>query len=325
MQAVILAAGLGTRLRPLTAHSSKAMIPILGRPLVQWVLDTLMPNGIRELIFIVAPEDRSIRAYFGDELSRGIRCRWVVQHQRLGMAHALSLARPLIRGPFILSACDSFISSEFVAQMLLSHDDGVLALQDLPLEKVCRSASVQMENGRISAIVEKPRPEEVFSPTGSLPLYLLPAEAAAIACEVPKSPRGEFEIQDVIQSLIDRGFKIGGLKTEERQQVSSPQDYLDLSFRLLNRLRPQLPGDLPAGLRVKAPVLIERPFQCGVGCEIGPHVVLGDGCSLGENVRLTRCVVLPGARIESGVGIESGVAFIESGVTTILHPGESRL
>ena len=323
MQAVILAAGLGTRLRPLTAHASKAMMPLLGRPLVQWVLDTLIPNEIDELIFIIAPEDPSIRAHFGEELAGGIRCRWVLQHERLGMAHALSLARSLIRGPFILSACDSFISSEFVGQMLLRNDAAVLALQDLPLEKVSRSASVQMEGNRITAIIEKPTPEQAFSPTVSLPLYLLPAEAAAIAAEIPKSPRGEFEIQDVIQCLIDQGRKVGGLKTDERLQVSNPRDYLDLSFRLLDRLRPELPGNLPADLRVREPVLIEGPFQCDPGCEIGPHVVLGRGCFLGKNVRLERCVVSAGSRIENGARIEDCVISIDSGDTVIFHPEKS--
>ncbi len=320
MQAIILAAGLGKRLRPLTERYSKAMLPLLGRPMVQWVLDTLLPNSIEEVIFIFAPEDRLIREFFGEELPGGIRCRWLRQNERLGMAHALSLTRSLIRGPFILSACDSLISAEFVQKMLAEDADAVLALEDVAADRVCRSASVRIEDGRILAIIEKPRPGEAFSSTVSLPLYRLPLEAAEIACHVPRSKRGEYEIQDVIQALVDQGSTVRGVKTRERLQISSPGDYLELSFLLLDRLRPPLPAELSPGLRLNPPILIDKSLHSGKGCEIGPHVVIGRNCSLGEGVHLKQSVLLPGTRIRDGAHVKGCIAFFDGNSTRFFRP-----
>lgn len=308
MQAVLLAAGLGTRLQPLTRNRSKAMVSLLGRPLIEWVLDTLLPHGIRELIFIVAPEDHLIRKHFEGWNERGISCRFVTQRQRLGMAHALHQAREYIQGPFLLSACDSFISTEFIGRMLRYPADAVLALEDVAPERVCRSASVRMENGNITAIIEKPRPEEAFSSTVSLPLYLLPADAVRIAGEIRCSSRGEYEIQDVISALIKGGARVGGIKTEERLQVSTPEDYLQLTTLLLDRKASVLPAT-PEGVFVHPPVLIETGAILGEGNEIGPHVVLERGCVLGDGIRLRHSVVFSGATIPSETIIENQLIF----------------
>jgi len=308
MQAVILAAGLGKRLLPLTRHRSKAMVHLLGRPLIEWVLDTLPPDGIQELIIITGGEDHLIREYFASRKAGGRSIRFLVQEERLGMAHALHQAAEHIRGPFLLSACDSFISEDFVRRMLAEDADAVLALEDVRPEDVCRSASVRIEKGRITAIIEKPAPGEAFSSTVSLPLYRFPEAAARIAGEIRPSVRGEYEIQDVITALIARDARVVGIRTRERLQVSTVHDILKLSAPLLDRLASRLPPP-PPGPVVHPPVLIGEDVVFGRDVEVGPYAVIENGCVLGDGVRVSNAVVTSGMVIETGAFIEHRIVL----------------
>ncbi|MEN8162519.1 MAG: nucleotidyltransferase family protein, partial [Acidobacteriota bacterium] len=211
MKAVILAAGRGTRLSPVTDDRSKAMVPVLGRPLVDRVVETLALNGLRDLVMVIGPDDEEIRRHFTTETSLDLEVQFVVQEERLGMAHALGLAVPLIDGPFVVSACDSLKPVEHIAALLDagSGADGALSLMDVPLEKVSTAAPVEMdEDCAIRSIVEKPRPEDAPSNTVSLPLYFLPYRTLALLGGQGPSARGEYELQDAIQALVDGGSRI---------------------------------------------------------------------------------------------------------------------
>ena len=118
MQAVILAAGKGSRLHPITTRRSKAMLPILGRPIVERVMEHIALNGIDDFILVVSPDDYQITRYFRRESRIEADVRFVYQPHRLGMADALRCAAPLIEADFILSACDNLTSTQHIACML---------------------------------------------------------------------------------------------------------------------------------------------------------------------------------------------------------------
>ena len=118
MLAVILAAGKGTRLRPVTADRSKAMVPVLGRPLVERALLPFVENGVRDFVFVISPEDTEITRHFSEGTSLDINARFVFQDERLGMAHALKLAAPEVNGRFVVSACDSLLEASDVRKLL---------------------------------------------------------------------------------------------------------------------------------------------------------------------------------------------------------------
>ncbi|MCK5379771.1 MAG: NTP transferase domain-containing protein [Acidobacteria bacterium] len=311
MQAVILAAGRGTRLSPVTDDRSKAMVPVLGRPLVDRVVETLAVNGLRDLVMVIGPDDDEIRRFFTSETSLDVTVQFVVQEERLGMAHALGLAAPLIDGPFVLSACDSLKPVEHVAALFDagSGADGALSLMDVSLERVCLAAPVEMdEDCVISRIVEKPRPEDAPSNTVSLPLYFLPNRTLALLAEQGPSARGEYELQDAIQALIDGGSRLVGVKTPSRLQVSTPGDLLDLNLRFLDESTGgRVPETIPDGTIIQGPVWIDDGVTLGSNCRIGPDVVLESSCVLGDGVRITRSMVLRHALVPDGLEIEGQV------------------
>ena len=150
MQSIILAAGKGSRLHPITVQRTKAMIPILGKPIVARVMETLLENGLHDFILVVSPDDREIMDYFQNETMPGVRTQFVVQPERRGMADALLRAAPLIHEDFILSACDNLVSKEDVGGMLAlwqstPKPEGVLALMEVPTEKIKSVGIVEVQ------------------------------------------------------------------------------------------------------------------------------------------------------------------------------------
>lgn len=312
MQAVILAAGLGTRLKPVTDSRSKAMVPLLGRPLVERALMPFVENGIDDFVFVVSPEDQAIRRYFTKHGPLRIKPEFVNQNERLGMAHALGLAAPLIGGRFVLSACDSLISSSHVHDLLKSTaaSDAVLSLLDVEPEMVSKSGVVELDGDLVRRIVEKPTLEEAPSQTVSLPHYIFSNEILDFVAQVEPSPRGEYELQDAIQALIDGGGRVTGVRATGRIQVSTPEDLLQLTRRLLTEgsdLKHLGPDQVGNGSTLIDPVWVDPGVVIGDGCEIGPEVYLESGCAIGDGAAVRRSVILRGACVRENEVIEDRV------------------
>lgn len=312
MQAVVLAAGGGTRLRPVTSSRSKAMIPVLGCPLVERVMAALAPAVVREWILVVAPGDLEIRRHFERGTRVAGRVRFVVQPSPLGAAHALALAMPLIEGPFLVSACDSLPEPGHVLDLVAASAgaDAVLSLMEVGRDAVSRSSAVVIEAGRVRRIVEKPAPGNAPSGTASLPLYLFSPKIMPLFAQVRASARGERETQDAIQALIDGGGRVVGVTTERRRQVTSREDLLRLNLEAL-RAEPAsatvAESVLPPSTRLRSPVRIEPDCEIGEGTRIGPDVYLESGCRVGDRARLCRAVVLRDARVGAGAMVEDAL------------------
>ena len=312
MQAVILAAGKGTRLRPVTAKRSKAMVPILGRPLAERALMPFVEHGISDIVFVISDDDAEIERHFTESTELDIDAQFVIQNERLGMAHALGLAAPLLSGKFVVSACDSLVSSSHVRQLLDAADgaDVVLSLLDVDPELVSRSAAVELDGDRVRRIVEKPTLDEAPSHTVSLSHYIFGPWLMDLLPQVEASARGEYEIQDAIQALIDAGGRVVGVRAAERRQVSTPEDLLGLTRDLLSSEsdregnRPEMVG---RDTRFIEPVHIENGTQIGDGCEVGPEVFLESGCRIGDGAVVRRSIVLRRGRVEDGAKIEDQV------------------
>lgn len=321
MQGVILAAGKGKRLQPLTQTRSKAMAPVAGKPLVGRVVETLTANGVDDLIVVVGPDDQAIRGYFGDGRAAGLRVRFVVQGERLGMAHALGLAAPHLSGPFVLSACDNLVAAEHVGNLIATQAQhaaaAVLSLMPIPIEQAPRTGVVVWEPPYVRRIVEKPQPADAPSNISSLPLYVFDRRVLEVLPRVQPSPRGEYELQDAIQMLIDVTGAVMGVITPERRQVTDVADLLSLSLAYLAQT-PELrsvASAVPASVTLCPPVVIEAGVAMGPGCTIGPRVYLERGVSVGAGARLSDVVALGGAHVPPGVSLSHRLVAADLPVT----------
>ena len=307
MQGVILAAGKGSRLHPITVHRSKAMVPILGKPIVERVMETLVQNGIREFVMVVSREDGEVVRYFRDQSGLDVQIQFVVQPTRLGMANALSLAAPYLSNTFIMSACDNLVQSNHVAELLATHAENqacaTLSLMEVDPAVVARTGVVDLQNGRVKRIVEKPAPEAAPSNIASLPLYVFSNDVLGCLPEVKLSPRGEYELQDAIQMLIEQDLYVTGAFTDGRLQLTNTADLLSLNRHYLTTGgdTPQLaPRSVGKHTHLITPLRIEEGTEIGSGCVIGPRVYIERDCRIGVDVLIKDAVILRNTVIEDG-------------------------
>ncbi|MGC9350324.1 MAG: sugar phosphate nucleotidyltransferase [Anaerolineae bacterium] len=305
MQGVILAAGKGSRLHPITLNRSKAMLPILGKPIVERVMEMLVHNGVQDLILVVSPDDRDISRYFRRESRIEADVRFAYQPERKGMANALSCAAPLLTEDFVLSACDNLVARSDIARLIAmmqsaQEPNGVLTLLPVEPNRLGSVGIVEMDGPWVTRIVEKPKPEEAPSDISSLPLYVLSHKILDYLPEVPLSPRGEYELQDAIQMLIERDGRVGGVIVDRRLTLTNAADLLALNREYLNHGsdRPQLaPMTVGPQTRLVTPLHIEEGTVIGRDCTIGPNVYIERDCHIGDGVTVRDAVVLRGAKV----------------------------
>jgi NDP-sugar pyrophosphorylase family protein len=315
MQGVILAAGHGSRLQPITLTRSKAMVPILGKPIVERVMQDLVANGVEDIILVVSPTDRYITRYFSRESKIEADLRFAYQTERLGMANALSYAAPLITEDFILSACDNLISANHIGQMLAMWQstpkpNAVLTLMPVEQERLGSVGIVELDGPWVVRIVEKPSPEEAPSDVSSLPLYCFSQHILDYLPEVKLSPRGEYELQDAIQMLIERDGYVRGTVVHQRLTLTSPADLLAINRHYLRtgNDRPQLaPHTVGPNTQLVTPLRIESETTIGRDCIIGPNAYIERNCRIGDRVRIKNAVVLRESEVPSGSIIEDQV------------------
>jgi NDP-sugar pyrophosphorylase family protein len=307
MQAVILAAGKGSRLNPITLRRTKAMVPILGKPIVERVMETLVQNGIHEIIMVISREDGEVGSYFKTRSKLKADLHFVVQTERLGMANALSLAAPHLHDDFVVSACDNLVPPEHVAKLLATFRQeqagAILSLMKIDPTLASRTGIVDIQNGQIKRIVEKPAPGEAPSDIASLPLYVFSRRLLDFLPEVKPSPRGEYELQDAIQMLIDRSGPVSGVLTPSRLQLTNAADLLALNRHYLTTGgdAPQLaPQSVGQHTHLITPLRIEEGTTIGPGCVIGPRVYIEQNCQIGADVLIKDAVILRNTVIEDG-------------------------
>lgn len=315
MQGIILAAGHGSRLQPITLTRSKAMVPILGKPIVERVMEHLLCNGVDDLILVVSPNDRHITRYFRRESRIEADVRFAYQPERLGMANALLGAAPLINDDFVLSACDNLISEEYVGQMLAAwkgepQPNGILTLMPVEPERLGHVGIVELDGQWVRRIVEKPSPAEAPSNISSLPLYCFSRGFLDYLPRVPLSARGEYELQDAIQMLIEEEGHVRGMLVDERLTLTSPADLLAINrhYLLMGNNQPQLaPHTVGCNTRLITPLRIEGGTIIGENCTIGPNVYVERDCRIGDGVTICNAVILRESTVPDGAVVENQV------------------
>ncbi|MEA1924315.1 MAG: nucleotidyltransferase family protein [Candidatus Altiarchaeota archaeon] len=240
MDAVILAAGRGRRLRPLTDEVPKALLPVDGRPLLKQHLISLSKAGIDSFIIVVGfLGDLLVSFLEEDGLTSNLEIEFVYQGKQLGSAHALRQVK-LQGRDYLVSACDCLYPVEYLKEFLKFHftdgQDITLALKKLAPDAMSESSTVLLEDGEVKKIIEKPCRKNFLSPMACAPLYIFPPESEGFIRRVEKSKRGEYEITSVIQDMLDAGYTARGLQASEWIHLTDTQDLLRLNFPYLKRL-----------------------------------------------------------------------------------------
>jgi len=226
MQAVILAAGHGTRLRPLTDDRPKALVEVDGQPLLTHCMDSLAALGADEFVVVVGYLKQQIIEHYGDEY-RGIPITYTHQREQLGLAHALLTAEEHVDDDFMLALADNVFRAnleEVVERQRTDQADAAFLVEAVPHEDASRyGVVVTDERGAIEEVVEKPeQPPSNLVMTG----FYTFSPAIFHACHlVQPSARGEYELSDAIDLLVRSGRRIDAVLIDGwRIDVGYPED-----------------------------------------------------------------------------------------------------
>lgn len=309
MECVVLAAGEGKRMRPLTAKRPKVMLPLANRPMMEHLVLATRDAGITNFVFIVGYGEREIRRHFGDGSSFGIHIEYATQRQQRGTADAVAAARDLVTGPFLVMNGDMIIKREDIVS--LSHQRP---------ECMCTSTTdhpedfgvVFTENGYIVSLEEKLKHPR--SNTINAGAYLFSQEIFDLIDTVRPSPRGELELTDALVAVIEQR-KLHSLPLSSWVDVGHPWDMLEANATLMEKTMDKNYGVIEAGVTlqngviigdgsvIKSGTYIEGPCIIGKNCRIGPHTYIRGATSIGDDCHIGHCSEIKNSIIMNGTKI----------------------
>ncbi|ODS39832.1 MAG: hypothetical protein A7315_10380 [Candidatus Altiarchaeales archaeon WOR_SM1_79] len=328
MDAVILAAGEGIGLSPLTSTRPKPMLPIAGSPMLEWNLETL--KNFDKIIFVVGYKSEKIKEYFGDEFNN-IKIEYIEQKEQLGTAHAVSVVFGHVKGDFLVMNGDLLISSKLVDNLLKNHQNHnpSASLSLIKVDDPTQFGIVELKYDKVMSIEEKPRyPRSNLANAG---VYIFSEEIFDVIEKVEKSTRAEYEITDAIDILINKdknmvhGFECGGLWMD----VGRPWDLLDaneivLKDRDLIKLKIHDEAEIEPYAVIKGNVHIGKGTVIRSGAYIEGPCYIGENCNIGPNCYMRPCTTLGNkVHIGNAVEIKNSIIMSNTNVGHLSYVGDS--
>ena len=306
-QAVILAAGEGQRLRPFTVNRPKAMLAIADKPIVQYVIESLAQNGIRNIVLVVGYRKEQVYDYFGSGEQLGVDITYVTQEDQLGTADALARSKALTDEEFLVLPGDNLIEANTIARFITVKPEAVLVKR---IPNPARYGVVAVEHGRMKCIEEKPR--EAGSNIVNTGIYTFTKGIFDFI-------EPELDIPDVLNKMIVQGQTINILETVDTWlDVVYPWDILTLNYAVLAQMQASSGGTIERGVSITGQVSIGKdtvirsnsyivgPVVIGEGCDIGPNTCILPATSIGDNVVVSSFTGIKNSVIGNDVSIGAG-------------------
>lgn len=305
MKAVILAAGEGSRMRPLTYTRPKVMLTIANKPILEHLLIEAKTAGIKEFVFVVGYHDEQIRQHFGNGGKWGVSIDYYTQRKQLGTADAVRTVKNMVEGNFLMMNGDIMVSHQDI-ERLAKSEDNTMSLVEVPDAEDL--GTVEVSRGKVVRIHEKvERPPSNLANAG---LYLFTPEIFEAIAQTPTSPRGEYEITDSLQLLVDQEYPVAYQEISYWLDVSYPWDLLAANESLLAKLESQNLGTVEqnavlknavsvgkgtvvrSGSYIIGPVIIGEDCEIGPNCYIRPATSIGNGCHVGAACEVKNSIVM---------------------------------
>ncbi len=319
LKGLILSGGKGTRLRPITHTSAKQLVPVANKPVLFYGIEAMAEAGIEDIGIIIAPETgREIELAAGDGSQFGVRISYIIQDEPAGLAHAVLTAEPFLEeSPFVMYLGDNLLQggiADLVAAFRASEPDALILLTPVSDPENYGVAELapapEGEIGRIVRLIEKP--EEPETDLALVGVYMFTAGIHDASREIEPSERGELEITDAIQYLVDSDLRVephivqGWWKDTGRLE-----DMLEANRLILDNLSERIEGELidsqvdgrvviEPGARlerttVRGPAIIGADARLS-DCYIGPYTAIGEDCTI-SGAEVEHSILLAGCTV----------------------------
>lgn len=342
MKAIVLAGGRGSRLGGLTVHRSKVMLPLAGRPMLDWLMGELQEAGVEHATVVHRYAGERILTHFGDGSRFGLPISYVRQRQENGTAGALLAglqSLPADDEAVLVINGDNLVQAASLVELMRQSAPALLVSEH---HDPTQYGVVNLRGDQVTALVEKPSEHEVSGRVVSTGTWLFPTslgaplEAAVIS--------GITGLSEVMASAVSEGGRITAVRTTEWWDVDHPWDLLQVNARLLSNLKGHIsdqaevhpsavlegPAHVGAGSRVAPGAVIQGPVHIGEGCDIGPNCVItgstaiGSGSRIGPFVRLRSSLLMEDVQLDSSCSVHHSVIGAASRLYDHVHIDAAR-
>jgi glucose-1-phosphate thymidylyltransferase len=333
MKALVLSGGSGTRLRPITHTSAKQLIPVANKPVLFYGLEAIAAAGITDVGIIVGDTAPAIEAAVGDGAKFGIKATYIRQHAPLGLAHAVLVARDFLgEDDFVMYLGDNFIVggiTNLVEEFAATRPEAQIMLTRVSDPRSFGVAELDAATGRVTNLEEKPR--EPKSDLALVGVYLFTPAIHEAVTNLKPSWRGELEITEAIQWLLDAGLTVNSTTiTGYWKDTGNVTDMLEVNRLVLESLTTELAGDVSQDCEIIGRVVVEAGAQVSgsrivgpviigagstiTGSYIGPFTAIDEGCTVDDS-EIEYSIVLSRASIRGVRRIEASIIGHDAEVT----------
>ena len=320
MKAVLLAAGEGVRLLPITATRPKHLIKVAGKPILQFCLEAVKNAGIIEAIIVTHYMGDAIRDYFGVGEKLGLKISYIEQKAVLGTGNAAAEAEQYVDDDFVLIYGDLLFSEDAVKNVLqkFKHGETAAVMGVVPVDKPENYGIIEYdEQKHVKRIVEKPAAGKAPSNLANAGIYVFSKQVFDIIKQTKVSIRGEWELTDAVTLLAKEGKTVlaAELSKNDWFDVGRPWDLLEANIWALKRMDPQVLGTIEQGAHLIGPVYvagsarirsgayIEGPCFIDEECDVGPNCFIRQGTTLGKKVRIGNACEIKNSIIMDGTHV----------------------
>ena len=309
MKALVLAGGEGTRLRPITHTSAKQLIPVANKPILFYGLEAIRDAGIREVGIVVGPTAEEVRAACGDGSRWGLEITYLPQDAPRGLAHAVLIARHYLGDDdFVMYLGDNLLLeglTTFVQEFDRHRPNAQIFLARVREPE--RFGVAVLEGDRVTKLVEKPK--EHISDLALVGVYLFDETVHEAVRRVEPSWRGELEITDSIQALVDAGRTVRAeLITGWWKDTGKLEDMLEANRMMLSQVEPRVDGEVDGQSRLVGRVVIERGAKVSRTVIRGPAIVgensIVEDSLIGPNASIYYECAIGGSQVEDSIIME---------------------
>ncbi len=316
MKCVILAAGEGKRMHPLTFTRPKVMLPVANKPILEWNLLNAKKAGLKDFIFVVGYKSEMVRDYFGDGSKWGVNIEYVNQGKPRGTGHAVGMGESFVDDLLVLCG-DTVFGVEDIKKITLSSNS--IGLYEV--ENPEQYGIVETKDDKVVKIYEKT--SDPFTDVINAGIYSFKHEIFDFIKKTTVSKRGEYELTDAINLMAEKD-KIKSVEIKSWRDIVYPWDLLDANKKILEKFKDKSNCEIEEDVTIKGNVVIGENTQILNGAYIEGPCIIGDDCKIGPN-----CYIRPytavgdNCHVGNACEVKNSIVFDDSNIPHHNYVGDS--